>query len=122
MNTLSQARRFAPLIVAVVIAGCSKDPVTRPDNGGGGNNTPTLAATVTVANNSFSPGSVTILRTGTVTWNWTGGPHNVTFSDATSNNKSNGETFARTFNANGTFTYQCTLHPGIMTGQVVVVQ
>jgi plastocyanin len=120
MNTLGRARRIAPMIAVLVVAACAGDPGVRPDNNGGGNNTPTLAATVTVANNSFSPGTVTILRTGTVTWNWTGGPHNVTFSNATSNNRSAGETFARTFDTAGTFTYQCTLHPPTMQGTVIV--
>jgi plastocyanin len=119
MRTLARARRVAPLIVIVALIACGGDPGTRPDQNGGGTN-PTLAATVTVSNNAFSPASVTILRTGTVTWNWTGGPHNVTFTDANSGNRTTGETFARTFNTTGSFSYQCTLHPGVMTGTVAV--
>jgi plastocyanin len=118
MTSFLLARRIAPLAFAVALA-CGTDPKARPDEDGD-DPTPTLAATVTVSNNAFSPATVTLLRTGTVTWNWTGGPHNVTFSDANSGNKSSGETFARTFNNTGSFSYTCTLHPTIMTGTVVV--
>lgn len=110
MRAFGRVRRLSSLIIMVALTACQGD----------GDPEPTLTATVTVSNNAFSPASVTILRTGTVTWNWTAGPHNVTFSDANSGNRASGETFARTFNSTGSFSYQCTLHPGIMAGTVVV--
>lgn len=72
---------------------------------------------------SFSPSSVTIGRTGTVTWtNATGTAHNVTFagSGAPANipNYSSGSN-ARTFANVGSFSYQCTNHAG-MNGTVTV--
>ncbi len=83
-----------------------------------------LAADVTVGNNVFTPGAVTIAATGTVTWTWNPGGvvHNVTFSTAGSpaniaNRNSGSE--ARTFPTPGTFNYECTIHAG-MTGSVEV--
>lgn len=73
---------------------------------------------------AFNPGTITIARTGTVTWvNNTGLPHNVTFmgaAGAPANIPSftTGST-SRSFSTAGSFGYQCTNHPG-MTGQVVV--
>lgn len=73
---------------------------------------------------AFSPGTITVARTGTVTWaNNTGLAHNVTFMPATGA-PSNITSFStgsasRTFSTAGTFNYQCTNHTG-MTGQVVV--
>jgi plastocyanin len=73
---------------------------------------------------AFSPGTITIARTGTVTWvNNTGLLHNVTFQPATGapsniSNFSTGST-SRSFSTAGAFGYQCTNHAG-MTGQVVV--
>jgi plastocyanin len=83
------------------------------DDGYGGN-----------AVNAFVPGSVTITRTGTVTWsNPTGLLHNVTFAAATGAPASipsfGAGSNTRTFNTAGTFAYQCTNHGG-MSGQVVV--
>ncbi|MBX3134512.1 MAG: hypothetical protein KF689_14110 [Gemmatimonadaceae bacterium] len=73
--------------------------------------------------NSFSPQSVTITVTGSVTWsNATLGVHNVTFATAGAPaNVANmsGGTATRSFPTAGTFEYQCTNHSG-MTGTVVV--
>jgi len=75
-----------------------------------------------VNDNNFSPTSVTIVPTGTVTWSWTGGgygtPHNVTFTDADSGDMTSGS-YSRTFANAGTYNYRCTNHIG-MTGSVVV--
>ena len=74
--------------------------------------------------NAFSPASVRIARGGTVTWrNATGVTHNVTFQSAAGApenvpSHSSGEN-ARTFGTAATFSYRCTIHPG-MTGSVAV--
>jgi plastocyanin len=75
------------------------------------------------ASYAFSPTSVTITKGGTVTWSNGGGvAHNITFSTtgAPTNvaNFSSG-TSSRTFDNAGTFSYQCTNHPG-MSGTVTV--
>jgi plastocyanin len=71
--------------------------------------------TVSVKNNSFSPGSVSVKKGGKVTWKWTQGgvAHNVTPASggkgsATSSKK--GFTFSKTFSKAGTFKYVCTIH------------
>ena len=73
------------------------------------------AKTVSVKNNSFSPGTVSIKKGGKVTWKWTQGgvPHNVTPASggkgsATSSKK--GFTYSKTFSKAGTFKYVCTIH------------
>lgn len=81
-------------------------------------------ASVAVNDNFFSPDSVRIAVNGTVTWDWGSGGvvHNVTFATvagapANIDNRNSG-TVARTFDAAGTFNYQCTIHPG-MNGKVL---
>jgi plastocyanin len=124
------------MLLSLVLVGCggySADPSTPPPPPPPGGGNPTLAASVAMTSggdpygssgNTFSPASVTILQTGTVTWNNnTGVLHNVTFGSvagapANVTNMSTGNV-SRSFGTAGTFNYQCTNHPG-MTGQVVV--
>ena len=53
-------------------------------------------------------------------WRWADGdtPHNVTFATRHSATKKSG-TYVLRFTRSGTYTYHCTLHPG-MDGKVVV--
>ena len=85
---------------------------------------PQTATVQATLSQTFSPKQVDILAGGSVTWQFSTLTHNVTFTssangtpqnipDATSTNVS------RSFTTAGTFTYQCTIHPG-MTGTVVV--
>lgn len=83
-------------------------------------------ATITVTNNNFSPGSVTIRTGSVVTWTWNSGniAHNVNFGGAAGAptnipNTSSGSV-DRTFDQAGVFSYRCTLHAG-MTGAITVV-
>ncbi len=80
-------------------------------------------ANVFTPGNVFSPFSTTINVGGTVRFNISGDPHNVIFkriAGAPSDvNVVSGTIVSRTFPAAGTFTYDCTVHPG-MSGQVVV--
>jgi plastocyanin len=75
--------------------------------------------TVAVRNNAFSPRTVKIKKGNTVVWKWTQGgvPHNVTptkggHGSRTSSRK--GFTYARTFAKKGTYSFECTIHPGQM--------
>ena len=84
-------------------------------------------AGVTVADNSFSPGTVTIAKGGTVSWAWSGrNPHSVqgTSSNAKDKLKSPQLTgsgaFETNFNDAGTYEYQCGVHGAAMTGKIVV--
>lgn len=84
---------------------------------------PTGATVQAGLTTAFNPTTVTIARTATVTWQWAGLSHNVTFDAVTGApadipTRSTGQE-SRQFNTAGTFPYQCTLHAG-MTGQVIV--
>jgi plastocyanin len=80
---------------------------------------PTTAA-VSVRNNVFTPGVVTVRKGGTVTWTWRsdGRPHNVSSPGFASAIISKG-TYRRTFTEAGVFPYVCTLHDN-MEGSVSV--
>src|SRR5687767_14135647 len=102
-------------MLAVVSLGCSDSN----DPGDDGNEEP-ADATVTVANFSFSPSTTNITPGQTVRWTWSSGTHNVTFATGTNSGDKSSGTFDRTFDAAGTFDYQCTIYPTQMTGSVVV--
>lgn len=110
-----------------------EDPGDDSNGGGGGGNTPLVAqANVSMltsddvystATNTFSPSGVNLSINGIVTWtNATGILHNVTFSSPSApahvTSMGNG-TASRTFDAAGTYSYQCTNHAG-MSGTVTV--
>ena len=82
------------------------------------------AAIVQVANNFFSPSSITVPRGTVVTWEWQGttAVHNVTFGAGGPGNipdKTSGSG-QLTFSTAGTFSYACTNHPPNMIGTVTV--
>ena len=81
-------------------------------------------ATVTTPNETFSPRTITIGTGSTVTWQFSGAQHNVTFGSLKPAggdipDTGAGNAASRTFATLGTYDYQCTRHSG-MTGQVVV--
>ena len=74
---------------------------------------------VSVKDNLFSPKSLTISKRSTVKWSWKGQAlHNVTFRTVHSPTKRSGS-YSLKFNHAGTFSYRCTIHPG-MTGKIRV--
>lgn len=80
--------------------------------------------TVTTPNLSFAPGTVNIAIGATVTWQFSGNTHNVTFSGlqppgGNVPDQPAGSSQSRTFASAGTYGYVCTRHNG-MTGTVVV--
>lgn len=88
---------------------------------------PSLAANATVnltAANLFDQAAVTVSEGDTVTFNWAGGFHDVTFADGVASGAPvgiDGTTFARTFDTAGTFAYVCTIHESSgMAGTVTV--
>lgn len=102
-----------------------------PTGGGTGGNANTNQ--VTMQDQTFAPGTVTIPKGATVTWTWptcdtTGGyggygdcvSHSVVFDDNVQSAVQNSGTFARTFNAVGTFNYHCGVHGTPMSGKVIV--
>ena len=94
---------------------------------------PTTAANeITIANDSFTPSSITVPVNTTVTWTWNSctsdgygysgcTSHNVTFDDGTASATQDTGTFARTFATAGTYQYHCSIHgAAVMSGKVVV--
>jgi plastocyanin len=80
----------------------------------------TSTTTVTLKDISFKKSTVKIAKGGSVKWVWKDGdtPHNVTFATRHSKTQKSGSYTLR-FARAGTFTYHCTIHPG-MDGKVVV--
>lgn len=80
---------------------------------------------VTIADMSFSPATITVQKGSTVTWtNQDSTPHTVTGDDSgnmDSDSLSQGDTYKFTFNETGTFTYHCNFHSD-MTGKVIVTE
>jgi plastocyanin len=80
------------------------------------------AASVSIKNMAFNPGSLSVTAGATVTWtNSDTTIHTVTADDGSFNSGSIaiGATYSKVFNTAGTFSYHCTIHPE-MTGKVVV--
>lgn len=110
-------RRTHLLLAAAFLIGCSGSD--RPTETG---DQPT-GTTVTVSNNAFSPSTAVVPANGTVTWQWNSGgvEHNVTFDDGPSSGNRSSGSFARTFQALGSYPYVCTIHAAEgMTGVVNV--
>lgn len=85
---------------------------------------PTSADVAVGANgNTFNPSDVDILSGGTVTFSWNGVTHNVTWGTTPASvpnvpDRSSGSVPV-TLNQSGTYSYHCTIHPG-MEGTITV--
>jgi plastocyanin len=83
---------------------------------------PTATNSVSMADMSFSPASITVKKGTKVTWtNNDSLSHTVTADDSSfgSDTLSHGTTFSHTFDTAGTFAYHCNFHSN-MHGTVVV--
>lgn len=79
------------------------------------------AADVTIAGFAFAPADMEVAAGSTVSWtNFDSVPHTVTAGDGSFGSASlaPGALFSHTFDAPGTFSYSCLIHPG-MTGTIV---
>jgi plastocyanin len=138
-TTLAALAAATMLTTATLLAACgggggTTEPNNQPGPGGGPQPGPAPTSAVVAmqsssdgyggTENTFSPTSVRVARNGTVTWrNNTDVSHNVTFgavAGAPENipNHTAGDN-PRTFGTAGSFSYQCTNHPG-MNGVVAV--
>ncbi|WP_345044945.1 cupredoxin domain-containing protein [Streptomyces sannanensis] len=81
------------------------------------------AGDVTIADNAFSPAVLEVTVGTVVTWtNQDSEPHTVTSQGEgpmNSGELGRGQAYSQTFTEPGTYTYHCTLHPG-MHGEIVV--
>ena len=105
----------------IVVGGGS---TTKPSGGGGGGSAtaPATSASVSMADRTFGPSTVTISTGGSVTFrNDDDRAHTVTATDGAFNSGTIGEggSWKRTFKQAGTFAYLCAIHPE-MAGKVVV--
>jgi plastocyanin len=105
----------AMLFAAILFISCSKSYNSS-------SNPAPAAASVSIKNMAFNPGSLSVVAGSTVTWmNSDTTIHTVTADDGSFNsgNIAVGATYSRVFSTAGTFSYHCTIHPE-MTGKVVV--
>ena len=92
---------------------------------GGGESARAATTNVSVSSFMFTPPTVSINVNDTVQWNWGGTLHTSTSVPPppqglwNSGNKSSGS-FSFTFASSGNFPYNCTLHPSLMAGSVIV--
>ncbi len=106
------------LISGIVVVSCSKSS----GYSSGSTTPPPAANTVNIANMAFSPASLTVNAGTTVTWtNSDAMAHTVTADDNSfdSGNMAMGAKYSKVFSTPGTYTYHCTIHPG-MKGTIVV--
>lgn len=126
-------RLFAALLLASVAAcsGSSYGPTTHDGGNGGGGPTGSVNVGggiqfVSRHNGSMNPAVDTIAVGATVTWTWSGAlPHSVrstgTPSFPSSDTRTGSGSYAVTFAAPGTYTYECAVHGAAMRGTIVVV-
>lgn len=112
---------WTAMALSLAVLGCGDDDPTGNGDGGGGN--PVVTTSVSVRDNLFDPAAIRVSPGATVTWTFVGAnPHNVVFPSTTisdSGNQTTG-TFATAMpTASGTYSYSCTIHPG-MNGTVQV--
>ena len=122
-------RRLIVVMCAAMQAGCggggdggTNYGTNPPNNNPPMNNPPATGNNVSVMDNSFDPATITVAVGATVTWTWSGySAHNVTFNTGgvTSGDRTSGS-YARTFNAAGTYPYHCSIHGAAMSGTITV--
>lgn len=135
MRHASVGRRARMLVGIALSLGCGGSSPTSTDGGPPPPPPPPPPAnTVSVTNNSFTPGDLTVPAGTTVTWSWntcSGGDgygngqtcvsHSVVLDDgsASSSVQSSGS-YAHQFATAGTYSYHCSVHGAGMSGKVVV--
>jgi LPXTG-motif cell wall-anchored protein len=85
--------------------------------------TTSAAQSVSIVDFAFKPGSITVNAGDTVQWTNNGKVpegHDVTGDGLDSGRLKSGDTYSHTFNAAGTFSYICSIHPS-MKGTVKVL-
>lgn len=100
-------------LLLIFLAACSQNASQQT--------TPTSAATVTISNFQFVPSTVTIKAGETVTWiQQDSVPHTVTIRGFDpSPALSKGQSWSKTFDKSGQYSYMCNIHPS-MKGTVIV--
>ena len=119
-------RRLALAAALLVFcSGCGSSystPTTPTTPSSGGNGTPVaiVGGASVLTTTAFSPSPVTIAVGGSVTWtNNDNTAHTTTGSTWNSGSIAPGGKYTTTFSTAGSYTYHCSIHPG-MTGTVTV--
>ena len=110
------------LAPALYVAGCFSERVAAPDDTGPACDGTTTPCAIEVRDNSFGPLTRRVTAGSTVRWvNEGSSPHTSTAfgGEWDSGNLNSGQAFEHTFDAAGSFDYECIYHDG-MTGTVVV--
>ena len=105
---------------AIALGGCSLY---------GGSNSPSSSTSpassvdsnaVNIQNFAFNPGTLTVKKGTTITWNNNdSAQHQIKSTTFNSSQLSKGQSFSFTFNDTGTFDYSCAIHPS-MLGKIIV--
>ena len=110
---------FQALLGATLLSACFSERTTGPETTTPCDGT-TTACDVSVIDNDFSPRTVHVTTGSTIRWENNGdSPHTSTGDDWDSGTILVGGSFEHTFDATGSFDYECVFHSG-MTGTVVV--
>ena len=118
---------LAMLAVLAACGGSSYGPAS-PGTGGGPVGSVSVGNGIQFVsrhNGSMNPAVDTIAAGGTVTWTWSGSlAHSIRSvgspSFASSDTRTGSGTYALTFNAPGTYHYDCAVHGAAMSGTIVV--
>jgi plastocyanin len=109
-----------------LVSGCGSSystpttPTTPSSGGGSGTPVSIVRGAQNLTTTAYNPNPVTVGVGGSVTWtNSDTTTHTSTGSTWNSGGIAPGASYTMTFPSAGTFTYHCTLHPG-MTGTVTV--
>jgi len=134
MRHASVGRRAFMLVGIAVTLGCGGGSATGTDGGSPPPPPPPPPNSVSVTNNTFTPGNLTVSPGTTVTWNWntcSGGDqygdgqtcvaHSVVLDDGSgSSSVQSSGSFTHQFPTAGTYAYHCAVHGTAMSGKVVV--
>jgi len=126
-------KQVAVLAISVSLAACGGSS-GYPTSNNNNPPPPTGGTNITVSNNTFAPGNLSVTAGQTVTWNWdactgtdpyTGQPgtcvsHSVMFDDGVHSDVLSQGSYNRTFSAKGSFPYHCSIHGTAMSGTITV--
>jgi plastocyanin len=111
-----------PFAALLACGGSGSDTTAPGTGGGGGGSNPVATTSVAMQSNAFTPRSIRVAPSATVTWNNSDGyAHNVVFSGTvgTIPDFATGSKTLQMPAAAGTYSYSCSLHAG-MSGSVTV--
>ena len=109
------------ILTFVLVYGCATQPSTKTPGPSTGNLG--IKQDVEIKGFAFSPASVTVPVGATVIWTNSDSATHTIISDSgseiSSGSVAKGQTYAHTFNTQGTYAYHCGIHPS-MKGTVIV--